>query len=74
MSSITNNKVKELGFNDTCFYFRIYPSLKQLPHFSSFRVLGTYPRFETITCSYPRFETITRVHILDLRQLLVFIS
>ena len=64
MSSITNNKVKELGFNDTCFYFRIYPYLKQLPHFSSFRVLGTYPRFETIT----------RVHILGLRQLLLFIS
>ena len=71
MSSITNNKVKELGFNDTCFYFRIYPSLKQLQHFS---FLGTYLRFETITCSYPRFETITRVHILGLRQLLVFIS
>ena len=31
------------------FIFEHIPILKQLPHFSSYRVFGTYPSFETIT-------------------------
>ena len=43
---LTINKVCELVFDVSWFYF---PILKQLPDFSSCHVFGTYPGFETIT-------------------------